>query len=270
MSAPRRTTRRALAAALALLVLLVAVGCSDAPTEKEIAMADDGINPTIVSIFVPEVLLPVTQELGTAFATTHPGTTFQYTAKDSETLRARVEEGYDPAMWIDRDDVLAGRDGLTETGRFGENTMELLTLKTYVGPAPTLEDFGSSASAPIVTGLCETSAPCGLGAEEVLENAGVDPDPDREVETGRLLVAAVADESVGAALMYRSDASQLYTKFAFYRLPDPRVAQLTYQTKVYRDLPVIREFQSWIAGSPVAEAILIRRGYRPNPGFRYR
>ena len=89
----RHRTSRLVLALLASLVVLVAGACSDAPTEKEIAMADDGIDPSIVPIFTSENLLPAVQQLGQVFLIDHPGTTFQYIAKDAETLGRRVSDG---------------------------------------------------------------------------------------------------------------------------------------------------------------------------------
>lgn len=266
-----RVARRRLTARLALLVavLVLAGACSDAPTEKEIAMADDGIDPSIVTVFTSEDLLPVVQELGTLFLIDHPGTTFQYTAKGADVLGQRVDEGVRPSVWIDRAEVL---QRFTTDGRatgpaqpVGDDAMQFVVYEDYAGPKPTLEDFGDEA-APVRTGLCELAAPCGRGAQAVLDAEGITPRPDQTLEAGRNVVAKLADGTIDASLIYRTDAARLYTKFDYLSLPDPAVATLTYQSISLRENPVAQEFQSWIATSSDAEDVLVKLGLRVRPG----
>lgn len=265
-----RSTARRLTAPLAVLLAVLLLGaCSDAPTPEEIALADDGLDPSIVSIFTAEELLPTVQQLGTLFLVHHAGTTFQYTAKPSDELTQRVSEGVRPAVWIDRSEVLAAvaRDGMT-TGPaqpVGVDPMQFVVYEEYVGPTPTLEDFGPGTS-PVRTGLCDVAVPCGRGARQVLEQAGITPEPDQVFETGRAVVGALDRNEINASLLYRTDAASLRSKFDFVPLPDPTVALLTYQSVALSDNAVAHEFQTWIATSKEAENILIRQGLLSRSG----
>ena len=263
---PRRTTAHL---ALLLAVLLLGVACSDAPTEKEIAMADDGVDPSIVSVFTAEELLPAVQELGTLFLIDHPGTTFQYTAKGADVLSERVNEGVRPSVWIDRAEVLApfatGGGATGPAQPVGDDVMLFVVWEEYTGPRPTLEDFGSG-DGPAKTGLCDAAVPCGRGAAAVLEREGITPEPDAVFEDGRTVVGRMADRTIDTSLIYRSDAARVYTKFEYIPLPDPTVGSATYQSISLREAPVAQEFQSWIATSDDADAVLVKLGFRARAG----
>lgn len=262
----RRASRLALAVLAALLVLL-AGACSDAPTEKEIAMADDGIDPSIVPIFTSEALLPAVEQLGTVFLIDHPGTTFQYTAKDADTLSRRVGDGVRPVLWIDDADVLAPFVGeaVGAPGPVGDDVMQFVRYEDYKGATPTLEFFGPGTF-PARSGLCEVTAPCGRAAQDILTQAGVTPDADVVAPTGREVVSAAATDQVDTALLYRSDTARLWTKFKLLPLPDPAIGAETYESLRLRDDPIGESFQSWIATSADADAILVKLGLRPRPG----
>jgi molybdate transport system substrate-binding protein len=266
---PRPLAARLVLTLLAALLVAGAVACSDAPTAKEIEKADDGIDPSIVPIFTSDALLPVVQQLGTVFLIDHAGTTFQYTAKESDVLSQRVRDGYRPALWIDLDQVL--EPFTTDTAArgpaqpMGNDTMQFVVSEEYEGPNPTLEVFGSERS-PARTGLCETAAPCGAAAEQILADEGITPAPDNVYPAGINVIAALKDNQIDAALIYRSDATRLFTRLRFFPLPDPDVAVRTYETLRLRDDAIGEEFQSWIATSPEADSILVKWGYRPRPG----
>jgi molybdate transport system substrate-binding protein len=267
MSTPARsrpTRTRSLGAILLALVLL-AVGCSDAPTEEEIERADDGIDPSIVSVFVSEPMLEVVQELGDVFLIQHRGTTFQYIAKPSEDLAGRVAGGFRPAMWIDRPEILApfvsDEDTVGPPAPVGEDVMQFIVIEDYKGPTLTLDVFGAGAN-DATSGLCEPAAPCGVAARAILDQAGVVPEPDALKVNGVAIVAAIRLGEIQTSLVYRSEASRLFGLFAFVELPEPTIGMLTYQSISMVDLPVATEFQNWIATSPEATEILIKRGYR--------
>ena len=267
----RTGTPRVVLAVLAALLILVTAACSDAPTEKEIAMADDGIDPSIVPIFTSEELLPVVTQLGTIFLVEHPGYTFRYTTKDAETLSQRVREQHKPALWIDEADVLAPFVGdpasFGTPVRFGDDVMHFIVNKTYDGEPPTLEVFGPG-NWPTATALCDTSLPCGQTAEEILRQAGVTPEPDATLAQSREVMAGVADNTYQTSLLYRTDAAGQYTKFRLVQLPDPTIGAKTYQSLLMDNSGVAAAFQTWIDQSPDAEAILVKLGYRPLPGAR--
>jgi len=265
----RPTTSRLVLALLAALLAVGAVACSDAPTKKEIEKADDGIDPSIVPIFTSEALLPVVQELGSVFLIDHAGTTFQYSAKEPSVLAQRVRDGVRPALWIDLAQVLEPFASDTAANGppqpMGNDTMQFVVTEAYGGPNPTLEIFGDGPS-PARTGLCEPAAPCGLAAQKLLTDEGITPAPDTVYPEGINVVAALKEEQIDAALLYRSDANRIRTRLRFFPLPDPGVGERTYQTLRLREDAIGEEFQSWIATSPDAEAILVKWGYRPRPG----
>jgi molybdate transport system substrate-binding protein len=261
---PRRR-RRLLAVVLVAMAVLVA-GCSDAPTEAEIEMADDGIDPSIVSIFVADGLLPVVEELGTIFLIQHPGTTFQYSTKPSEELADRVRDGFRPTLWVDRDDVLEefADDPATRgpAAPFGEDVFQWVAWEDFPDARKlTLDVFGGGAQ-PARSGICEPEPPCGVAARAVLDAAGVVPEPDVETESGRDLESRIAKGDFDTALVYRSDASRIYTRFTQLELPDPTMGTLTYETISMADDPVVAEFQNWIVTSPQAQDVLVKRGLR--------
>jgi hypothetical protein len=265
----RRYRARLVLSVLAALAVIVTAACSDAPTEREIKAADDGVDPSIIPIFTSEALLSTVQALGTVFLIDHPGVTFQYTAMDADTVASRVGDGVRPSLWIDRADVIAslagGPDAKGAPAPVGDDPMEFVVYKDFKGTRPTLEAFGAGTF-PARAGLCETTAPCGSAGDEILEQAGIEPDPDVLVPTGRELVNAFAQGKVDTALLYRSDAARLWTAFKLLPLPDPTIGALTYESLRLRDDAVGEAFQSWIATSPDAAAILIKLGLRPRPG----
>ena len=265
----RHLGRRLVLALLGAALLVAAVACSDAPTEKEIAMADDGVDPSIVPIFTSEDLLTVAQDLGTVFLIDHPGVTFQYIAKPPDVLGERVRSGVLPVLWIDEAQVLepfvSDAAARGEPAPVGDDVVQFVLYKTYTGPKPTLEVFGAGTF-PTRSGLCDAAVPCGRGALEVLEAAGVTPEPDLTFPTGRELVDGFVDEQLDTALMYRSDAARIWTAFKLQPMPDPTIGTRTYESLRLRDDPIGESFQKWIASSPEADAILVKRGLRARPG----
>lgn len=262
----RHRTSRLVLALLASLVVLVAGACSDAPTEKEIAMADDGIDPSIVPIFTSENLLPAVQQLGQVFLIDHPGTTFQYIAKDAETLGRRVSDGIRPALWIDEARALDPHEAqaIGEPAPVGDDVVQFVRYRDYKGPAPTLEVFGAG-SFPARSALCDVEVPCGRAARAILDDAGITPEPDAMLPTGRDVVAAAAKGEVDTSLLYRSDTARLWTAFKLLPLPDPTIGARTYQSLRMRDDTIANGFQTWIATSPDADAVLVKLGLRPRP-----
>jgi molybdate transport system substrate-binding protein len=262
---------RLVLAVLASLLLLVTAACSDAPTEKEIAMADDGVDPSIIPIFTSEQLLRTVTELGTIFLVDHPGITFRYTAKDPDTLSQRVREQTRPALWIDDAEVLAPFIGdpaaVGAPVRVGDDVMHFIVNRNYAGENPTLEVFGPGTF-PTATALCDTSIPCGSTAHEILRQAGVTPEPDATVAVAREAMVKVADNTYQTSLLYRTDAAGLYTGFRLVALPDPTIGAKTYQSLRMSDNATAAAFQTWIDQSPDAAAILVKFGYRPVPGAK--
>lgn len=260
----RRTARRSLGAVLAALLLLLA-GCSDAPTEEEIERADDGIDPSIVAIFVSEPLLPVIEELGNVFLIQHNGTTFQYIAKPSDDLAARVANGFRPALWIDDRETIApfadDGDVYGAPTPVGDDVMQFIVVRDYDGPPLTLEVFGPGAE-PAASGLCDPEPPCGVAARDILEQAGVEPEPDVTSADPAALLPAMRAGEFQTSLLYRSQVARLYTIFDVLTLPDPTIGAFTYESISMQDLPVAAEFQDWIATSPSAAEILTKRGLR--------
>jgi hypothetical protein len=267
-----RPARRLAGAILAALLVLLSAACSDAPTEKEIAMADDGIDPSIVPIFTSPALLTMVNDLGNIFLVEHPGVTFQYTAKDPDTLAQRARGAVKPALWIDDraalEPLIAEGETVGEPGVVGDDPMQMVILKSFKGERPTLEVFGPGTF-PAQSGLCDVAAACGQAAREILAQAGITPEPDFTLATGRDVVVAMGTkDQFQTGLVYRSEAAGLVTKFSVIKLPDPAIGLRTYQSVRLRDDSIGAAFQDWIATSPDAEAILVKKGLRPRPGAK--
>lgn len=257
--------RTLLAVALAFTVIM-ASACSDAPTEKEIAMADDGINPSIVSILVDERMSKVIQRLGLVFLRDKPGVTFQYTSLDPELMAARVRDGFRPTLWLDsREELEPFVDdpaAIGEPVNIGDDVVQWVVDRDYAGQAPALADF-ANPSGPVVTALCDEPEPCASASTLVLAREGIVPDPAVVLPTGRDVLAAVAEARVDTSILYRTDTAPIYTRMIVQPLPDPEIGQVIYDSIRFTDLPIGEQFQQWLATSPEAEAELRKTGFLP-------
>lgn len=258
------------AAVLATVLLILTSACSDAPTEQEIAMADDGVNPSIVSIFTSEELLPVVRELGTRYRFDHSGVTFLFTAKDPEGLATTTRTGTRPALWIDWAEALApvvSDPGVVGSPvPVGDDVMQFLVTRNYGQRVP-LEVFGAG-DYPVASVLCATTLPCGPAARAILEQAGVTPKPDATLARTQEILVAMRDDVYQTTLMYRSNASSLFTAFRVIALPDPTIGARAIESLRFTEDAVGADFQSWIAESPEAQEILVKRGFRDRPGLQ--
>ena len=148
--------------------------------------------------------------------------------------------------------------------------MQFVVCEEYTGPRPTLEDFGVRRRHRPSTGLCDAAVPCGRGAAGGARRTRASrPQPDADLRgRAQRRRSKLADGTIDTSLIYRTDAARVYTKFEYLPLPDPTVGAVTYQSISLQETPVAQEFQSWIATSTDAEAILVKLGLRARSGPR--
>lgn len=271
---PLRSRRaRGLAAALVLVLIGLATACSDAPTAKEIEKADDGVDPSVVTVLAPKGLQQVVVELGARFSETNRGIAITYVPADESEDGERFVGGYRPSMWIDAEAELApfasDPKALGAPTRFGETPLLFVVHRDRADVPRTPAVFGSEAS-PLRTGLCDEAAPCGAAARALLGQVGVDPDPDLVLPDGRELVAALLKKEVDAVIAYRNDVARAYPVVSIETLPggDPTAEQIDYQTLVFGQVPIAAEFQRWISSSPDAATVLAQFGFLPRNASR--
>ena len=273
-SSPRRSRRaRGLAAALVLVLLGLATACSDAPTAKEIEKADDGVDPSLVTVLAPKALQQVVVELGARFSESSRGIAITYVPTEPGEDGERFVGAYRPSMWIDDAALIApyasDPKALGPPVRFGETPLLFVVHEDRADVPRSPAIFGSETSR-LRSGLCDDTAPCGAAARTLLVQVGVDPDPDLVLPDGRELVAALLRKEVDAVIAYRNDVARAYPVVDIEPLPgdDPTAEQIDYQTIVFGQVPVAAEFQRWIATSPDAAAVLAQFGFLPRDRSR--
>lgn len=280
MTGPHRASRRRrsrgarrLALAITLVLIALVTACSDAPTAKEIEKADDGVDPSVVTVLAPKGLQQVVVELGARFSETTRGIAITYVPANDSGDGEQFVGGYRPSMWIDAASELApylsDPKASGAPARFGETPLMFAVHEDLAGVPRSLAVFGSDAS-PLSSGLCEDTAPCGIAAREALGQAGVEADPDLVRPDGRELITALSKKEVDAVIVYRNDVARVYSIVDEEPLPiaDPTIGQIEYQSLVFGRVPVAAEFQRWIVSSPDAAAVLARFGFLPRDESR--
>jgi hypothetical protein len=233
--------RRALPA-LALLIAVVLGGCSDANTPEEKAWTDTGVDPRIVTLYVPPRLERLGRELVDRYQALDHQSRFLVATVEDDVAGERVADAPTPAVWITADEVIEEAERPEEIVPVGIDLLVVASLSEDGQGPLALSSFGADG---FPTGLCEVELRCGTASRAVLEAAGVEPDPDFE-GTEAEVARALFDREVRGALVHATYATAYFPRVVGNRLPLSGSDAVPYQAARYGDTATAVLFMGWL------------------------
>jgi molybdate transport system substrate-binding protein len=145
--------------------------------------------------------------IGSAFEEANPGVRVQLNLGSSAALRQQVLEGapvdvFATADTFNMDQVVEQSEVATEPEIFARNLMEIAVPAGNPALITGLDDFSDE---DLLIGLCVETAPCGVFAREVLENAGVVASIDSNEPDVRALLTKIGGGDLDAGIVYVTD-----------------------------------------------------------------
>ncbi|MCR6030554.1 molybdate ABC transporter substrate-binding protein [Nocardioides sp. zg-579] len=189
--------RRALGAALLLVVALATPGCS----------ADDDAGPRL-RVLAAASLSSTFEDLAAEFERTHEGVDVQLSFGGSSDLVAQVQEGA-PADVIATADVATMdrlvAEGLTDGDPhlFATNVLQVAVPAGNPAGVRGLADLDAGSDADLV--VCAPEVPCGAAAARLAEVAGVRLSPVSEEQSVTDVLGKVVSGEADAGLVYVTD-----------------------------------------------------------------
>ncbi len=258
-------------------VVLAASACSDAHTQAQLTLSDNGSDPHEVTLLAPNAADVWLHKLTDAYRVLHPEVTFVYELQVTVTPQRprakptppiapqkRVAAGDTPDVWIDEYGIL--RDHASDPRvqdppfRVGNDPFEFVVQAGNPQNVTGLEVFGPGNHPK--SGLCNLANICGSLARGILLKGGIDPKADVTYADGPTLAGAVAEGKVAAGMMFTTEAAAQAPSLT--RLAAPRT--FIYGAMAMRADPVAAKFLAWLKSSPDARAVLTSAGLQPPPG----
>ena len=246
--------RRTLVLLIAALTLLVTACSSDE--------GSGGTDEGALTVWAPTTLKRAMPEVEAAFEEQYGDIPIEVTVSESDLIAQRLASGERPDVLIEsgpRMDEVVAEDGTVEPTLVGDDAMAIVVVRDNPSGVAGLEDFSDG---PIRTAVCAEDSPCGQGAADVLDQAGITAEPD-EVLDGWLPVAeAILDGEVDAGLLYRTEYITKLQRISVVPLPPGIVATIEYYAAAMTDDSDADTFVDWLAESDEAAAVLKTRGLR--------
>jgi molybdate transport system substrate-binding protein len=152
-------------------------------------------------------LTNVFAEIGSAFAEANPGVRVQLNLGSSAALRQQILEGAPvdvlaTADTLNMDQVVEHGHVAAEPEIFARNQMQIAVPAGNPASITGLDDFSDEE---LLIGLCAETAPCGVLARDVLDNAGVVASIDSNEPDVRALLTKVGGGDLDAGIVYVTD-----------------------------------------------------------------
>ena len=146
-------------------------------------------------------------EIGSAVEQANPGVRVLLNLGSSASLRQQIFEGAPVDVYASADtsnmaQIVESGETATDPEIFARNTME---IAFPAGNPAGITGLGDLADEELLIGLCAATAPCGVHAREVLENASVTPSIDSNEPDVRALLYKVGAGELDAGIVYQTD-----------------------------------------------------------------
>ena len=275
-----------------LVVALVGLSaCSDAHSQAQLDLQNQGYDPGAVVILAPSGLAATLKDLGAGFTRTHPGTSFilvsdviaglkqmvrrgPYRPQVAKNDKASLEADLRPQLWVDGSAAIHSLlpPGVLTYGPPTPFGFEQLTLVVRPGNPDHVSGLAAFAKGSgLRTGICLPHTICGALARASLAKAHVVDGATVTSSKGGKLIAALTAGHLQAALTTSSeaaDAAATATTVGTVPIP-PELASYAGYTMVRLDVSqVTAEFVDWLTTSPAATLILANHGFTRTIGGR--
>jgi len=211
-------------------------------------------DPNTISIYAPSQLSKPLERITTAFQQEHPGTTFQFTLGPASELAKRIQEGQIPSIYIDSADSLQTVKARPTAPpvTFGYDWVQLAVRRGNPKQVRNLDAFGPNSA--ITTGTCAPDIFCGQADGRVLQSAGVNAAPKVVTSNVTELTTGVANGSIDAVLLPRSDLRAVITLIE--TPPFPNTYRIDYQMAQFQGGGPADQFVQWVQTAPTARQTL--------------
>ncbi|WP_286929806.1 MULTISPECIES: molybdate ABC transporter substrate-binding protein [Aeromicrobium] len=191
--------RRAGAAALALVALLTAAGCSSDD--------GDGGEQRTLTVFAAASLTSTFTELAERFEVEHDGVEVRLSFGGSSDLAAQIAEGAPADVFASADEQTMARvTGASDTALapevFATNTLQIVTPADDAVRVDALADLADSGVKVV---LCAPQVPCGAATRTLLAKSALDVDPVSEEQSVTDVLGKVTSGEADAGIVYRTD-----------------------------------------------------------------
>jgi hypothetical protein len=258
-------------------VVLCGIACSDAHTQAELNLADNGSDPTEITVLSPNASDVWLHALTAAYMVEHPEISFVYesqvtispSAGKPKTLptivpEKRIAQGATPDLWIDDYLILKkhAKDPRAQAPpfRIGDDQLELVVQLGNPQNVTGYEVFGPGEYPR--SGLCLLGTPCGLLARRQLIVSKVTAKPDLNFISGPALATGVVQGKVAAGLILGSDAAAQRANLTTITTARP----IPYGAMAMATDPAAAKFLTWLRTSPEARTLITASGLTPPPG----
>lgn len=220
-----------------------------------------GDDDTIVTVYAAASLSEAFEDLAEEYEAANPGVDVKLSFAGSARLAAQISAGAQADVFASAD--IVNMDRVVNAGRtaafpvlFARNRLALVVPADNPGQVTGLEDLADDG---LVLAVCAPEVPCGALAETVLDDAGVDIDPDTEETSVRAVLTKVMLGEADAGLVYTTDVAAGGDKVTAVHL-GPQTRFNDYPVAAVSDRAVAADFVNFVLG-PDGHLILWSHGF---------
>lgn len=169
--------------------------------------SSDQINATEITVAAASSLTEVMQEIGQEYSKRNPSIKVTLSLAGSSALAAQIRSGVPADLFASAD--WHHLEQLQDLGLIAGNATVLsrnqLVLVTPPDNPEQVTGLRDLARTELLVGLCAPEVPCGKWAEQLLEQAGVEPNPDTLEPNVRALRTKIAAGELDVGIVYQTD-----------------------------------------------------------------
>ena len=220
-----------------------------------------GGGETTVTVYAAASLSEAFEDLATEYEAANPDVDVRLNFAGSARLAAQISAGARADVFASANGATMSRveaEGLTATPPvlFVRNRLALVVPIENPGNVTELADLSDDG---LVLAVCAPEVPCGALAQAVLDDAGVDAEPDTEETSVRAVLTKVTLGEADAGLVYATDVAAGGDKVASVPL-GPQIRFNDYPVAAISDRAVATDFVDFVLG-PDGQGILRSHGF---------
>ena len=230
------------------------------------ACGSDGKSSTSTSkltVLMASSLTNTFTDLKAQFEKDHPGVTVVLSSGSSTTLAEQVTQGApaDVLATADEASISVAADAgdlAADPVQFATNTLVIAVPSDNPGG---VTGIGSLNTASFI--MCDTSAPCGAAAQQMLKNAGITAKPKSFEPDVASTLAKVETGEVDAGIVYVTDAKGAADKVKAIAIPTADNVVNPYFIAAVKDAKESSLAQDWIdlVQSSAGQSVLQKAGF---------
>ena len=214
-----------------------------------------------MTVYAAASLSEAFEDLATEYEAANPDVDVRLNFAGSARLAAQISAGARADVFASANSATMSRvaaEGLTSTPPvlFVRNRLALVVPIDNPGNVTELADLSDDG---LVLAVCAPEVPCGALAQAVLNDAGVDAEPDTEETSVRAVLTKVTLGEADAGLVYATDVAAGAGKVASVPL-GPQIRFNDYPVAAVSDRALATDFVDFVLG-PNGQGILRSHGF---------